>query len=973
MGMNTDDLDFERLRNAVLADLAVLRGVARPEDVASALERMWSDPSETRALASVLAELTGGSPGDVAPLEVEADRLVSNALRAHGAAGERDQGEPPRDGASGAVRLETLHPGRYRDFAPAGLGGMGAVYQALDTEMHREIAFKVIRTDVTDPDDMSGPPTQPLDMQPPPEDTPASAAFEHLRSRFLQEAWITGGLEHPGIVPVYELGQTSAGVPYYTMRFLRGRQTLAKALEDVRGAGIEQRLTLLEPFLKVCDTIRYAHSKRVLHRDLKPENIVLGTYGEVVVIDWGLARLQEQDDLGASRWQQGVETFLGSPEAHMTQGAIGTPGYMAPEMAVPDLGPVDERSDLYSLGVLLFEILTGRRPFEATSFRELMSRVVRDPAPLASDVDAAIPPGLATICGQALERRPEDRPSSIEAWVDSLRAWQVRSGQERRVEDLRQRAEAGLAACQTLSGTPLLQRLDEVTSVCGQLEELEPGAALVPDLRERANLLREQGIRQREHAARRRTARRLVAVAAIVLTGLGFALFDAWRGRDAEATVARRLAASRSVQRLVAEVPKLWPLHPNRVPALQDWLARLDRFQGERGAHRADLEQLALDAPSDARAALQVDIMTTLLAQLEELGRAGGIGERIGARLERARLLNTSTTHAPVWREVAERLHEHPRFGDFELQPQLGLVPLGPDPRSGLEEFAFLPSGTVPARAHDGTLVLDDDMAIVFVLLPPGGFWMGAQPEDASGRNYNPSSGGGEHPVHKIRFTRPPCFLAKFECTQRQWETLTEGEIPSGHDYRGAKYTSAHPVESVSYRDCVLWSERYGLRLPLEVEWEYAAGAGLDTELTTSWGSGEELERLVELANISDLARMESEGGRAMRGISPVNDGFGATAPVGSFASNAFGLHDMLGNVWEWVQDHHGGGTYPAEAMIDPPGRPSAPHEPRAMRRGGSFWTTAEMTRISIRGWSTSTYQERDTGWRPARDIERAR
>ncbi|MGE0191580.1 MAG: bifunctional serine/threonine-protein kinase/formylglycine-generating enzyme family protein [Planctomycetota bacterium] len=875
--------------------------------------------------------------------------------------------------ASEPVRLETAHPGRYRDFVPAGLGGMGAVYRALDTEMHREIAFKIIRADVTDPHDVSGPPSEPLQMRPPPADTPASAAFEHLRSRFLQEAWITGGLEHPGIVPVYELGQTSAGVPYYTMRFLRGRQTLAKALDDVRGASIEQRLALLEPFLKVCDTIRYAHSKRVLHRDLKPENIVLGTYGEVVVIDWGLARLQEMDDLGASRWQEGVETFQGTPEAHMTQGAIGTPGYMAPEMAVPDLGPIDERSDLYSLGVLLFEILTGQRPFEAKSFRELVARVVAEPAPLASDVDAAVPQGLATICGQALERRPADRPSSIEAWVESLRAWQVRSDQERRVEDLRERAAAGLVACEQLAGAPLLQRLDEVTSVCSQLEQLEAGASVALGLRERASLLREQGIQQRERSARRRTARRLLAVGAVVLAGLGLALFDAWRGREAEATVARRLSASRSVQRLVAEVPKLWPLHPNRVPSLQDWLARFDRFQEESDTHRADLEQLTLEAPSDARAALQVDIMTTLLEQVELLGRAGGASERVRTRLERAGTMDTSLTHADAWREVTRRLREDRRFAGFDLSPQLGLVPLGPDPRSGLEEFAFLPSGTVPPRAEDGMLVLDDDMAMVFVLLPAGNFWMGAQADDEAGRNYDAASGGGEQPVHQVRFTRPPCFLAKFECTQGQWETLTEGEVPSGHDYRGNRYTKRHPVESVSYRDCVRWSERYGLRLPLEVEWEYAARTGLDEELASAWARGTQIGRLVEMANISDVARQESEKISDPRRFSPVNDGFGVTAPVGSLAPNRLGLYDMLGNVWEWVQDHHGAGTYPAEAVVDPPGRPAAPEAPRAMRRGGSWATTAEATRIGVRGWSSSTYQERETGWRPARDIERAR
>jgi serine/threonine-protein kinase len=176
-----------------------------------------------------------------------------------------------------AAHLRRLPRDRYGEFRPAGEGGMGIVYWAIDSDLNREVAFKIIR-----PGGASGAtsaPDRPTDISPPAKETPASRAFETLKQRFLQEAWITSGMAHPGVVPVYELGQTSEGVPYYTMRFIAGKRTLATAIEEARERDFEERLQLLEPFLKVCDTLRYAHSRGVIHRDLKPENIAIGEFG----------------------------------------------------------------------------------------------------------------------------------------------------------------------------------------------------------------------------------------------------------------------------------------------------------------------------------------------------------------------------------------------------------------------------------------------------------------------------------------------------------------------------------------------------------------------------------------------------------------------------------------------------------------------------------------------------------------------
>ncbi|MDJ0975656.1 MAG: hypothetical protein QNJ98_14435, partial [Planctomycetota bacterium] len=146
--------------------------------------------------------------------------------------------------------LRPLVSDRYSVFRRVAGGGMGLVYWAIDNDLNREVAFKVIRAPGTQGGE-AGPAT-PGDVVPPAQETDASRAFEALKQRFLQEAWVTAGLAHPGIVPVYELGQTGAGVPYYTMRFVRGEQTLADAIAGVEGAPLEERLQLLEPFLKVC-------------------------------------------------------------------------------------------------------------------------------------------------------------------------------------------------------------------------------------------------------------------------------------------------------------------------------------------------------------------------------------------------------------------------------------------------------------------------------------------------------------------------------------------------------------------------------------------------------------------------------------------------------------------------------------------------------------------------------------------------
>ena len=227
---------------------------------------------------------------------------------------------------------------RFRILRPHARGGLGAVYVALDSELHREVVLKQILEKHAD-------------------DTAS-------RQRFVAEAEITGGLEHPGVVPVYGMGTDGSGRPYYAMRFIKG-ESLKDAIARFRGVaasdGLELR-RLLRRFLDVCNAVDYAHSRGVIHRDLKPSNIILGRHGETLVVDWGLAKAVGRADPSAG--EQTVAPASNGVSETLPGCMLGTPAYMSPEQARGELDRLGVRSDVYSLGAMLYCILTGKPPFE---------------------------------------------------------------------------------------------------------------------------------------------------------------------------------------------------------------------------------------------------------------------------------------------------------------------------------------------------------------------------------------------------------------------------------------------------------------------------------------------------------------------------------------------------------------------------------------------------------------------------------
>jgi len=250
------------------------------------------------------------------------------------------------------------------------------------------------------------------------------------RQRFLIEAKITGGLEHPGIVPVYGLGSYGDGRPYYAMRFIKG-DSLKEAIEHFHAdeslknnfgrRSLELR-KLLRRFTDVCNAIDYAHSRGVLHRDIKPGNIIVGKHGETLVVDWGLAKATGKADPSAD--ERTLMPTSASDRAETLPGsALGTPAFMSPEQATGDLDRLGHGSDVYSLGATLYCLLSGRPPFASDEVGAILRAVQRGEFPPPRHLDPSINKALEAVCLKAMALRPEDRYGTCRALADDIERW----------------------------------------------------------------------------------------------------------------------------------------------------------------------------------------------------------------------------------------------------------------------------------------------------------------------------------------------------------------------------------------------------------------------------------------------------------------------------------------------------------------------------------------------------------------------
>ncbi|MHC4600583.1 MAG: protein kinase domain-containing protein, partial [Planctomycetota bacterium] len=343
--------------------------------------------------------------------------------------------------------------GRYAELGEIARGGMGAILQILDTDIRRPVAMKVVLGEEN---------------------------RERLE-RFVEEAQVTGQLEHPNIVPVHELGLDDEGRVYFTMKLVKGK-SLEEIIEEIADAGADPGCRgdpagrpykavyplshLLQIYLKVCDAVAFAHSRGVIHRDLKPENVMVGRFGEVLVMDWGLAKVKGRADLATQELVTTVRSEDaklggengGGPEensrgrvgegesgrdqtsplrplppsppriqARTLDGDVfGTPAYMPPEQAAGKIDEVDPRSDVFSLGAILYKLLTHEAPYSGASVTEVLRKAMRGEylAPRVKSPWRRIPKELQSICLKAMQWRKNLRYGSVEALIEDVRAYQ---------------------------------------------------------------------------------------------------------------------------------------------------------------------------------------------------------------------------------------------------------------------------------------------------------------------------------------------------------------------------------------------------------------------------------------------------------------------------------------------------------------------------------------------------------------------
>ncbi len=782
---------------------------------------------------------------------------------------------------------------RYRLRGLLGRGGVGQVVAARDREIGRRVALKTLQEGL--------------------------AARPRLLRKFLIEARVTAQLEHPNIVPVYDMGVQSDGSPFYTMRVVN-QQSLAAVLRQPELRAEWSLVRLLGAFVQVSRALGYAHSRGVLHGDIKPENILLGDFGEVYLADWGLTKVAPHSPVrttGNPSSAPPPEVFeplapKGSTRSLLSQVPFdteerpsrpgGTPGYVAPEVAFGDWSKIDHRADLFALGVVLFEILTGQRPFAGRDAAELILQTVTQAPPAPRDLNPLCPLLLEDLCLELLAKEREARPASADEVAE-----RVESYMEGAKENERRREEATRLCQQAQEPIRRFEALRELQRELAETarEMLRGVEAWEPLERKRAAW----DVTDRAEVAEREGARALAQAIDLYTKALGY---DAGK-REAHLGLAELY-----------------------------WSRACDAERERRHASRIYFETLTLEHDVDGRFAALMSAQAVLVLDSNPSGATV-----IAQRYEEVDRMLVPADEQP--------LGETPLTA--ELEPGSYLVRL----RHAGREVRY-PVSLGRGERHEATVRLpsDEELGEGFVFVPGGDALLGGDPDAFDGL-----------PHQKVFVA--DFAIARFPVTLRDYcafiDSLPEEEAirRAPHDRRGSEglAVTRGPDGRWQPSDFIIEGPAREL-FPLEEGHLWRVPANLidwfDARAYCQWRSARD--------GCTYRLPTEAEWEKAARGVDgrrfPWGDRFDPTfckmrdsrpfnhqpEPIGTFPSDAspYGVRDMAGVMREWVGDIFG--ELPLEQAWSEPepttdvDRGSSP--PR-MIRGGAWSTPSDWCRCASR------------------------
>jgi len=817
---------------------------------------------------------------------------------------------PPDDAAS---RLVGTRVGGYSIKRVISSGGMGVVYEALQERPERIVALKVIRQGIVS--------------------RSASRRFEY-------EAEILARLHHPNIAQVIEAGThiegeevesgVAVGLPYLVMEFVAGARTITDYARE-HDLSTKERLDL---FIPVCEAVHHGHRQGVIHRDLKPSNILVDGEGTVKVIDFGVARAADSDLTMAT-----MRTEAGQ--------LIGTLQYMSPEQCEADPQGVDTRSDVYALGVVLYELLCEELPYdvEQAAILEALRLIREEPPRRPSTIRRALRGDMETIVLTALEKERGRRYQSVSELSGDIHRY--------------------------LGGEVILAR------PAGPLRRTWKWVKRNPVVSSAAGV----------------AALALLAIIGHMLLWSYPRIMDEQRRLTAAYTQILSLSDVKRLQDLEEEAEQLWPAFPERIPELNAWIGRAEKLinrlpmqEETSNALRATARPTEVESTDsiDKQAGVdhtwefesdeakwQHDTLAELVERLTSFADPNtGLARNVEARLDFAIKLGRSTTaFEEAWARAISAISDSiscPKYAGLRITPVTGLTPIGRDPDSGLWEFAHLQTGEIPQRNEKGRLILTEATGLIFVLVPGGTYLMGENAPMVFHKytmpNMAPTDQAGYGEARWVGVQ--PFFLSKYEMTQGQWLHFT-GHNPSVRNapevWADREISLLHPVEAVSWNDCTQVLGQLGLRLPEEMEWEYATRAGT----RSAWWTGDEPESLIGVANLRD--QNCTRYAKVKIPCEPWDDTFATHAPVGSLRPNAFGLHDVCGNVYEWCRD---AAKVSLTASADTSAATSVgsnqEHKLPRIHRGGSWLHYAVHCRSAFRDAVGASNAYQDIGVRPA-------